>query len=120
MGIRKAVRHGSRFDAWSSALIVIGYALPSFLFALLLIVLFAGGTSLNWFPVRGLVSENFDELSLVGKVADYFWHLVLPVAALSSPAAFAVDESDAVKKPECPKGQVWDSKTQQCVLQTSG
>ncbi|MGY3018653.1 microcin C transport system permease protein [Pseudomonas sp. TE6283] len=82
LGIRKAVRHGSRFDAWSSALIVIGYALPSFLFALLLIVLFAGGTSLNWFPVRGLVSEDFDQLSLLGKVADYFWHLVLPVGAL--------------------------------------
>jgi microcin C transport system permease protein len=82
LGIRKAVRHGSRFDAWSSALIVIGYALPSFLFALLLIVLFAGGTSLNWFPVRGLVSENFDQLSLLGKLADYFWHLVLPVGAL--------------------------------------
>ena len=82
LGIRKAVHHGSRFDAWSSGLIVIGYALPSFLFALLLIVLFAGGTSLNWFPVRGLVSENFDQLSLLGKVADYFWHLVLPVGAL--------------------------------------
>ncbi|HEK0906528.1 microcin C ABC transporter permease YejB [Pseudomonas parafulva] len=82
LGIRKAVRHGSRFDAWSSALIVVGYALPSFLFALLLIVLFAGGTSLNWFPVRGLVSEDFDQLSLLGKVADYFWHLVLPVGAL--------------------------------------
>ncbi|CAI8920928.1 microcin C ABC transporter permease YejB [Pseudomonas soli] len=82
LGIRKAVRHGSRFDAWSSALIVIGYALPSFLFALLLIVLFAGGTSLNWFPVRGLVSDDFDQLSLLGKVADYFWHLVLPVGAL--------------------------------------
>ncbi|WP_060481972.1 microcin C ABC transporter permease YejB [Pseudomonas sp. NBRC 111119] len=82
LGIRKAVRHGSRFDTWSSALIVIGYALPSFLFALLLIVLFAGGTSLAWFPVRGLVSDNFDNLSLLGKVADYFWHLVLPVSAL--------------------------------------
>ena len=82
LGIRKAVRHGSRFDAWSSALIVIGYALPSFLFALLLIVLFAGGTSLNWFPVRGLVSDDFEQLSLLGKVADYFWHLVLPVGAL--------------------------------------
>jgi microcin C transport system permease protein len=82
LGIRKAVRHGSHFDAWSSALIVVGYALPSFLFALLLIVVFAGGTSLNWFPVRGMVSDNFDELSLLGKVADYFWHLVLPVGAL--------------------------------------
>ena len=82
LGIRKAVRHGSAFDAWSSSLIVIGYALPAFLFALLLIVLFAGGTSLNWFPVRGLVSENFAELSLIGKIADYFWHLVLPVGSL--------------------------------------
>ncbi|MBJ9975114.1 microcin C ABC transporter permease YejB [Pseudomonas sp. S75] len=82
LGIRKAVRHGSRFDAWSSVLIVVGYALPAFLFALLLIVVFAGGTSLNWFPVRGLVSEDFDQLSLLGKVADYFWHLVLPVGAL--------------------------------------
>jgi len=82
LGIHKAVRHGSRFDAWSSALIVVGYALPSFLFALLLIVVFAGGTSLNWFPVRGLVSDDFDQLSLLGKVADYFWHLVLPVGAL--------------------------------------
>lgn len=82
LGIRKAIRHGSAFDAWSSALIVIGYALPAFLFALLLIVLFAGGTSLNWFPVRGLVSENFAELSLAGKLADYFWHLVLPVGSL--------------------------------------
>lgn len=61
---------------------MIGYALPAFLFALLLIVLFAGGTSLNWFPVRGLVSENFAELSLAGKLADYFWHLVLPVGSL--------------------------------------
>lgn len=82
LGIRKAIRHGTAFDAWSSSLIVIGYALPSFLFALLLIVVFAGGTSLNWFPVRGLVSEDFDQLSLLGKVADYFWHLVLPVGAL--------------------------------------
>ncbi|WP_213881119.1 microcin C ABC transporter permease YejB [Pseudomonas sp. dw_358] len=82
LGIRKAVRHGSAFDIWSSSAIVIGYAMPAFLFAMLLIVLFAGGTSLNWFPVRGLVSDNFDQLSLVGKLADYFWHLVLPVTSL--------------------------------------
>jgi microcin C transport system permease protein len=82
LGIRKAVRHGSSFDVWSSTAIVIGYAMPAFLFAMFLIVVFAGGTSLNWFPVRGLVSENFDDLSTVGKVADYFWHLVLPVTAL--------------------------------------
>lgn len=82
LGIRKAVRHGSSFDVWSSTAIVIGYAMPAFLFAMFLIVVFAGGTSLNWFPVRGLVSENFAELSTVGKIADYFWHLVLPVSAL--------------------------------------
>jgi microcin C transport system permease protein len=82
LGIRKAVRHGSRFDVWSSSLIIIGYAMPAFLFAMLLIVVFAGGTSLNWFPVRGLVSDNFAELSVLGKVADYFCHLVLPVTSL--------------------------------------
>jgi len=82
LGIRKAVRHGSSFDVWSSTAIVFGYAMPAFLFAMFLIVVFAGGTSLNWFPVRGLVSENFDELSTVGKIADYFWHLVLPVTSL--------------------------------------
>ncbi|WP_207865858.1 microcin C ABC transporter permease YejB [Pseudomonas sp. 58(2021)] len=82
LGIRKAVHNGSAFDVWSSAAIIIGYAMPGFLFALLLIVVFAGGTALDWFPVRGLVSDNFAELSLWGKVADYFWHLVLPVSAL--------------------------------------
>ena len=82
LGIRKAVRHGSSFDVWSSTAIVIGYAMPAFLFAMFLIVVFAGGTSLNWFPVRGLVSENFEELSTVGKIVDYFWHLVLPVTSL--------------------------------------
>ncbi|WP_423203592.1 microcin C ABC transporter permease YejB [Pseudomonas kribbensis] len=82
LGIRKAVHNGSAFDVWSSAAIIIGYAMPGFLFALLLIVVFAGGTALDWFPVRGLVSDNFAELTLWGKVADYFWHLVLPVSAL--------------------------------------
>lgn len=82
LGIRKAVHHGSPFDIWSSTAIVIGYALPAFLFAMFLIVVFAGGTSLNWFPVRGLVSDNFEQLSTLGKVVDYFWHLVLPVTAL--------------------------------------
>ncbi|WP_438298783.1 microcin C ABC transporter permease YejB [Pseudomonas sp. NMS19W] len=82
LGIRKAVHNGSAFDVWSSAAIIIGYAMPGFLFALLLIVVFAGGTALDWFPVRGLVSDNFAELTPWGKVADYFWHLVLPISAL--------------------------------------
>ncbi|WP_338802157.1 microcin C ABC transporter permease YejB [Pseudomonas sp. RSB 5.4] len=82
LGIRKAVHNGSAFDVWSSVAIIIGYAMPGFLFALLLIIVFAGGTALDWFPVRGLVSDNFAELSPWGKVADYFWHLVLPVTAL--------------------------------------
>ena len=83
LGIAKAVRDGSRFDAWSSGAIFVGYATPGFLFAVFLIVLFAGGKFWDVFPLRGLTSENFDELSTVGKVADYFWHLALPVCALT-------------------------------------
>lgn len=81
LGIRKAVHNGSAFDTWSSSLIILGYAIPAFLFAILLIVLFAGGSYLDWFPLRGLVSGNFDTLPWYGKVADYFWHLTLPVLA---------------------------------------
>ena len=82
LGITKAIRHGSAFDVWSSTAIIVGYAIPAFLFAILLIVLFAGGSYFDWFPLRGLTSNNFEELSLWGKVADYFWHLALPVTAL--------------------------------------
>jgi len=81
LGIRKALRHGSAFDVWSSGAVVVGYAIPGFLFAILLIVVFAGGSYLNWFPLRGLTSSNFSELSLLGKVQDYFWHITLPVLA---------------------------------------
>ena len=82
LGIAKAMRDGSRFDIWTSAAIVIGYAIPSFLFAVLLVVLFAGGSFVQWFPLRGLTSDNWNELSLIGKVADYFWHITLPVLAM--------------------------------------
>jgi len=88
LGIRKAVNDGSRFDIWSSAVIVVGYAIPGFLFAVLLIVLFAGGSFFNWFPSRGLTSDYWDQLSLLGKVGDYFWHLALPITAMSL-SAFA-------------------------------
>jgi len=81
LGIRKAVTDGSRFDVWSSSAIVIGYAIPGFLFAILLIVLFAGGSYLDWFPLRGLTSSNFDELTWYQQIGDYFWHLALPVTA---------------------------------------
>ncbi|MFK7161429.1 microcin C ABC transporter permease YejB [Marinospirillum sp. MEB164] len=83
LGIRKALHHGSRFDVWTSSVVVIGYAIPGFLFALLLIVLFAGGSYLSWFPLRGLTSDDFDQLSLGGKLLDYFWHLTLPVLAMT-------------------------------------
>ncbi len=83
MGIAKAVRDGSRFDAWTSGFIFIGYAVPSFIFAVLLIILFAGGSYLDLFPLKGLTSSNFNELSALGKVVDYFWHLALPVTALT-------------------------------------
>ncbi len=81
LGIRKAVSNGSGFDIWSSTFIIIGYAIPAFLFAILLIVLFAGGSYLDWFPLRGLVSTNFDSLPWYGKVTDYLWHITLPVLA---------------------------------------
>ncbi|WP_426149518.1 microcin C ABC transporter permease YejB [Pseudomonas sp. DC3000-4b1] len=82
LGIAKATRHGSAFDLWTSSAIVIGYAVPAFLFAILLIVVFAGGGYFHWFPLRGLTSNDFDQLSLGGKVLDYFWHLALPITAL--------------------------------------
>ncbi|WP_434134495.1 microcin C ABC transporter permease YejB [Pseudomonas luteola] len=82
LGITKAIRHGSTFDVWTSSAIVIGYAIPAFLFGILLIVLFAGGSYLQWFPLRGLTSPNFEELTLGGKIVDYFWHLALPVTTL--------------------------------------
>lgn len=88
LGIRKAVKDGSTFDVWTSGIIIIGYAIPSFLFGILLIVLFAGGSFLDWFPLRGLVSDNFAELSWWQKIVDYFWHLTLPLIALSL-SAFA-------------------------------
>ncbi|MCJ8236876.1 microcin C ABC transporter permease YejB [Peteryoungia algae] len=82
LGIRKAVSDGSRFDVWTSGVIVIGYAVPGFLFGILLIVLFAGGSFFDWFPLRGLTSDNFAELSWWEKILDYFWHLALPLTAL--------------------------------------
>ena len=82
MGIRKAVKHGSMFDIWSSSAIIIGYAIPGFLFAVMLIVVFCGGVYLDWFPLRGLVSDNFAGLSLGARILDYFWHLTLPVTAM--------------------------------------
>ena len=82
LGIKKAVRDGSRFDMYSSSLIIIGYAIPGFLFAIFLIVIFAGGSYLDIFPLRGLVSDNWEELSFFKKIIDYFWHLALPILAM--------------------------------------
>ncbi|TMV05171.1 microcin C ABC transporter permease YejB [Brucella haematophila] len=82
LGIRKAIKEGTRFDTWTSAVIIVGYAIPSFLFAILLIVLFAGGSFFDWFPLRGLTSPDFAQMSFWGKIGDYLWHMVLPVTAL--------------------------------------
>ena len=82
LGVAKAVREGSRFDLWTSSVIIVGNAIPSLLFAVLLIVLFAGGSYLDLFPLRGLTSDNFASLSTWGKVGDYFWHLALPIFSL--------------------------------------
>lgn len=82
LGIAKAVRDGSRFDVWTSGAVIVGYAIPGFLFAILLVVLFAGGSFFAWFPLRGLTSENWAELSGPARVLDYLWHITLPVVAL--------------------------------------
>ncbi|MCR9256572.1 MAG: microcin C ABC transporter permease YejB [Alphaproteobacteria bacterium] len=82
LGIRKAVMDGSNFDIWTSGVVIVGYAIPGFLFAILLVVLFAGGSYWDIFPLRGLVSDNWDELSWPAKILDYFWHITLPVIAM--------------------------------------
>ncbi|MBB4183468.1 microcin C ABC transporter permease YejB [Sinorhizobium terangae] len=82
LGIRKAVTDGSTFDVWTSGIIIVGYAVPGFLFAILLIVVFAGGSFFDWFPLRGLVSDNFYELPWWQKILDYFWHMTLPLITL--------------------------------------
>jgi microcin C transport system permease protein len=82
LGIRKAVADGSRFDTWTSGVIIIGYAIPGFLFAILLIILFAGGSFFNWFPLRGLTSDNWAFMPWWQQILDYFWHLTLPIIAM--------------------------------------
>ena len=83
LGIKKAVKDGSKFDIWSSSVIIVGHAIPPFLFAILLIVLFAGGNFLNIFPLRGLVSSNFHDLNWWHKITDYLWHMTLPIIAMT-------------------------------------
>ena len=83
LGIRKAVRDGTPFDTWTSAIVIIGYAIPSFLFAVLLVVVFAGGSFWQIFPLRGLTSDNWSDLSLAAKIGDYLWHIALPVTAMT-------------------------------------
>lgn len=82
LGIKKAVRDGSKMDIWSSFAVIVGSAIPVFLFAVFLIVFLAGGTYLQWFPLRGLTSDNWGELPWYGKILDYFWHITLPVIAM--------------------------------------
>ena len=82
LGVAKAVRDGSAFDVWTSAVVIVGYAIPGFLFAIFLVVLFAGGSFFDWFPLRGLVSDNWEQLSWSEAIVDYFWHLTLPIVSL--------------------------------------
>ena len=82
LGIDKAVREGTRFDTLTTSLVLVGYAIPGFVLGVLLIVLFAGGSFLDWFPLRGLSSDNWTELSFAARIGDYFWHLALPLTCL--------------------------------------
>lgn len=82
LGIKKAVTDGSKFDVWTSFAVILGSAIPVFLFAVFLIVFFAGGTYLQWFPLHGLTSDNWESLTWFGKIKDYFWHITLPVTAM--------------------------------------
>ena len=82
LGIQKAKRHGMLFDKTTSLLLAVGYAVPTFVFAILLIVFFAGGSYWQWFPLQGLVSDNFAQLSFLGKIRDYFWHMALPLLTM--------------------------------------
>lgn len=82
LGIRKALKDGSTFDVWTSTVIVIGYAIPAFLFAIMLIILFAGGRFLDWFPLRGLTSDDYDTMTWLQQIGDYLWHMALPVLAM--------------------------------------
>jgi microcin C transport system permease protein len=83
LGIRKAVADGSKFDTWTSAVIIIGFAIPGFLFAILLIILFAGGSFLNIFPLRGLTSDGWSQFPWYWKIIDYFWHITLPLISMA-------------------------------------
>jgi len=83
LGVAKAVREGSRFDTLTTLLVLVGYAIPGFVLGVFLIVLFAGGTFLDWFPLRGLTSDNWEELSWPARIADYFWHLTLPLICIT-------------------------------------
>ena len=88
LGIRKAIADGSRFDVWTSGVIIVAYAVPGFLVAIFLVVFFAGGSFFDWFPLRGLTSENWNEMSWPARIVDYFWHLALPLTSMAL-AAFA-------------------------------
>ncbi len=81
LGIRKAVRDGSSFDTWTSGIIIAAYAIPGFLFAIMLMVVFAGGSYFQWFPLRGLTSDGWEDFTVWGKITDYLWHIALPVTA---------------------------------------
>jgi microcin C transport system permease protein len=81
LGIKKAIKHSSSFDVWSTSIVLTASSIPAFLFAVLLVILFAGGSFFDWFPLRGLTSNNWDDLSLMGKITDYFWHMTLPIIA---------------------------------------
>ncbi len=113
LGIRKAVRDGSRFDTWTSGVIIMAYAIPAFLFAVILMVLFAGGSYWQIFPLRGLTSDNFADLSVWGKVKDYAWHAALPVIAATISSFRDADAADQEQLPGRDQQAVRDDRAGQ-------
>ena len=94
LGVAKAVRAGTRFDFVTTLIVLVGYAIPGFVLGVVLLVLFGGGSFVQWFPLRGLTSLNWDELSWLGKIADYFWHITLPVTAMVLGSFAVIDDAD--------------------------
>ena len=120
LGIRKAVKDGSKFDTWTSAVIIVGFAIPGFLFAILLIILFAGGSFFNIFPLRGLTSDGWSQFPWYWKIIDYFWHLTLPLISMALSAFATMTLLDQELVPRRDPQAICDDRARQGLQRTAG